>query len=394
MAQGGDHEDRMGHGLAQAMRAFLAMESAGGILLIAMMAVALAVVNSPLAPFYDSTLSFHVLGLSVLHWINDGLMAVFFLLVALEIKREMLEGELSQLGQVLLPALGALGGMAVPAAIYVAFNADSDFVRGWAIPSATDIAFSLGVLALLGRSVPASLRVFLAALAIIDDLGAILIIAFFYTSQLSLGFLAGAAGSVALLLLLNRLRVRALAPYLLVGAVLWVCMLKSGVHATVAGVLLGLFIPLRGGEEGAAAPLRRLEHALHPWVAFLILPVFALANSGLSLSGMGLGALADPVFLGVALGLFLGKQLGVFACGWAAIRAGWARLPDGASWGQFYGTSILTGIGFTMSLFISGLAFPDGGAVEATRLGVLLGSLVSAVTGYVLLAVLGNKRAS
>lgn len=394
MAQGGDREDRMGNGLAQAMRAFLAMESASGILLIAMMAVALAVVNSPLAPFYDSALSFHVLGLSLLHWINDGLMAVFFLLVALEIKREMLEGELSQLGQVLLPALGALGGMAVPAAIYVAFNADSDFVRGWAIPSATDIAFSLGVLALLGRSVPASLRVFLAALAIIDDLGAILIIAFFYSSQLSLGFLAGALGAVALLLLLNRLRVRALAPYLLVGAVLWVCMLKSGVHATVAGVLLGLFIPLRGGEEGAAAPLRRLEHALHPWVAFLILPVFALANSGLSLSGMGLGALADPVFLGVALGLFLGKQLGVFACGWAAIRAGWARLPDGAGWAQFYGTSILTGIGFTMSLFISGLAFPEGGAVEATRLGVLLGSLVSAVTGYVVLAVLGNKRAS
>lgn len=394
MAHDGDGNDRMGSGLAHAMRAFLAMESAGGILLIAMMVLALAVVNSPLAPFYDHALSFPVLGLSLLHWINDGLMAVFFLLVALEIKRERLEGELSNLGQVLLPALGAVGGMAVPAAIYVAFNPGGEFLRGWAIPSATDIAFSLGVLALLGRGVPASLRVFLAALAIIDDLGAILIIAFFYTSQLSLGFLAGAAGAVAVLLLLNRLRVRALAPYLLVGAVLWVCMLKSGVHATVAGVLLGLIIPLRGGEEGAAAPLRRLEHALHPWVAFGILPLFALANSGLSLSGIGLGALTDTVFLGVALGLFVGKQVGVFTCGWLAIRSGLARLPEGAGWGQFYGTSILTGIGFTMSLFISGLAFPQGGAVEATRLGVLLGSLVSALTGYALLAVLGNKRAS
>ncbi len=394
MAHDGDGNDRMGSGLAHAMRAFLAMESAGGILLIAMMVLALAVVNSPLAPFYDHALSFPVLGLSLLHWINDGLMAVFFLLVALEIKRERLEGELSNLGQVLLPALGAVGGMAVPAAIYVAFNPGGEFLRGWAIPSATDIAFSLGVLALLGRAVPASLRVFLAALAIIDDLGAILIIAFFYTSQLSLGFLAGAAGAVAVLLLLNRLRVRALAPYLLVGAVLWVCMLKSGVHATVAGVLLGLIIPLRGGEEGAAAPLRRLEHALHPWVAFGILPLFALANSGLSLSGIGLGALTDTVFLGVALGLFVGKQVGVFTCGWLAIRSGLARLPEGAGWGQFYGTSILTGIGFTMSLFISGLAFPQGGAVEATRLGVLLGSLVSALTGYALLAVLGNKRAS
>ncbi|MCR6631703.1 MAG: Na+/H+ antiporter NhaA [Magnetospirillum sp.] len=382
------------------MRAFLVTESAGGILLVLMMVVALALVNSPLGGWYDRVLHIHVavplgplvLDKSLLHWINDGLMAVFFLLVALEIKREMLEGELSQLGQVLLPAIGALGGMAVPALIFAAFNADSPNLRGWAIPSATDIAFSLGVLSVLGRAVPASLRVFLAALAIIDDLGAILIIAFFYSGELSWGFLGGAGAAVLALAALNRLGVRHLAPYLVVGAVLWVCMLESGVHATVAGVLLGLFIPLKGEAEAHRAPLRRLEHALHPWVAFLILPIFALANSGLSFAGIGLDALDDPVFLGVALGLFAGKQLGVFACAWAMIKAGWARLPEGADWRQFYGTCVLTGIGFTMSLFIAGLAFPDGDAMAATRLGVLLGSLLSAVAGYAVIAVLGKRK--
>ncbi|MGE5475564.1 MAG: Na+/H+ antiporter NhaA [Bacteroidales bacterium] len=376
------------------MRAFLAMESASGILLVVMMVVALAVVNSPLGGWYNHILDLHLalpLGVltlekSVLHWINDGLMAVFFLLVALEIKREMLEGELSQWGQVLLPAVGALGGMAVPALIFMAFNAGEPSARGWAIPSATDIAFSLGVLSLLGRAVPTSLRVFLTALAIIDDLGAIVIIALFYSGALAPLFLAGAAGAVAVLALLNRLGVRSLIPYLLVGVVLWVCMLESGVHATVAGVLLGLFIPLRGTADSEHAPLRRLEHALHPWVAFLILPIFALANSGLSFAGIGLGALGDPVFLGVALGLFVGKQVGVFTCAWAVIRVGWARLPEEAGWGQLYATCVLTGIGFTMSLFIAGLAFPDSGAMAATRLGVLAGSVVSAVAGYFLMA--------
>lgn len=397
-----DGKVRTGGRLAQAMRAFLAMESAGGILLVAMMVIALAVVNSPLGPWYDRILHWHggisldgfSLNLSVLHWINDGLMAVFFLLVALEIKREMLEGELSQLGQVLLPALGALGGMAVPALIFVAFNADGPHLHGWAIPSATDIAFSLGVLSVLGRSVPVSLRVFLAALAIIDDLGAILIIAFFYSSDLSWGYLAGAGGAVLVLAALNRFGVRRLLPYMAVGLVLWACMLQSGVHATVAGVLLGLFIPLRGGEGAAKnAPLRVLEHELHPWVAFGILPIFALANSGLSFEGMGLGALADPVFLGVALGLFVGKQVGVFGCAWLIIRAKWARLPEGASWGQLYATSVLTGIGFTMSLFIAGLAFTDNTAMADTRLGVLLGSLVSALVGYGLFKVFKARRA-
>ncbi|MGE5517185.1 MAG: Na+/H+ antiporter NhaA [Bacteroidota bacterium] len=392
-AQHQDDDTPPTRGLAGAMRAFLATESASGILLVVMMVVALAVVNSPLGGWYDAALNRHValpLGLltldkSVLHWINDGLMVVFFLLVALEIKREMLEGELSQLGQVLLPAVGALGGMAVPALIYLAFNAGEPSARGWAIPSATDIAFSLGVLSLLGNKVPSSLRVFLAALAIIDDLGAIVIIALFYSGTLSALFLAGAAAAVAVLALLNRLGVRALTPYLLVGLVLWVCMLESGVHATVAGVLVGLFIPLRGGDDPEQAPLRRLEHALHPWVAFLILPIFALANSGLSFAGIGVGALSDPVFLGVALGLFIGKQVGVFATVWAVIRIGWAPRPDGAGWGQLYGTCVLTGIGFTMSLFIAGLAFGDGD-MAATRLGVLAGSLVSALVGYSIVA--------
>ncbi len=403
MEHGNDSANRPVKGLAQAMRAFLAMESAGGILLVAMMVVALALVNSPLGGWYDRVLETHfalplgivTLDKSVLHWINDGLMAVFFLLVALEIKREMLEGELSQLGQVLLPALGAVGGMAVPALIFVAFNADLPTLRGWAIPSATDIAFSLGVLSVLGRRVPVSLRVFLAALAIIDDLGAILIIAFFYSGDLSLGYLGGAGGAVLALALLNRLNIRLLSPYMVVGLVLWVCMLKSGVHATVAGVLLGLFVPLRGGTEtGGNAPLRRLERRLHPWVAFMILPLFALANSGLSFAGMGLGALGDPVFLGVARGLFVGKQVGVFACAAAVIKAGWARLPEGAGWGQLYGTCVLTGIGFTMSLFIAGLAFPDGHAIPATRLAVLVGSLGSAVVGYVLIVALHRRKAA
>lgn len=370
--------------LAHALTRFLALESAGGILLVLMMVVALAVVNSPLQPFYDMVLHFHFgpsalgLDLSVLHWVNDGLMAVFFLLVALEIKREMLEGELSSRAQIVLPAVAAVGGMVVPALIYLAFNGgDAVAWRGWAIPSATDIAFSLGVLSVLGRRVPMSLRMFLTALAIIDDLGAILIIAFFYSGSLSLLYLAIGAAAVVGLVALNRFGVLKLTPYLLLGVVLWVCVLHSGIHATIAGVILGLTIPL--------PILNRLEHALHPWVAFLILPVFALANSGLSLAGITLDSLADPVFLGVALGLFVGKQLGVFGFSWALIKMGAGVLPHGADWRSFYGVSVLTGIGFTMSLFIGGLAFPGGEAEAGTRFGVLAGSLVSALAGYLLL---------
>lgn len=371
-------------GLAQAAAKFLALESAGGILLVGMMALALAVVNSPLGPVYETALNWHFglpalgLDLSLLHWINDGLMAVFFLLVALEIKREMLEGELSSPAQVMLPAVAAVGGMLVPTLIYLVVNGGNpEGWRGWAIPSATDIAFSLGVLSVLGRRVPMSLRVFLTALAIIDDLGAILIIAFFYSSTLSPLFLAGGAAAALALVALNRAGVLRLAPYMVVGAVLWVCMLKSGIHATIAGVVLGLAIPLPA--------LNRLEHGLHPWVAFLILPLFAFANSGLSFQGISLATLADPVFLGIALGLFVGKQIGVFGFTWALIRLGLGRLPEGADWRTLYGVSVLTGIGFTMSLFIGGLAFPDGGSVVETRFGVLIGSLLSAGIGYALL---------
>jgi NhaA family Na+:H+ antiporter len=350
----------------------------GGILLAAMMVVAMAVANSPLEPGWQSLLDAPVAGLSVLHWINDGLMAVFFLMVALEIKREIREGELSSRAQIMLPAVAALGGMTVPALIYLAINwGNPEGVRGWAIPSATDIAFSLGVVAALGRRVPLSLRLFLTALAIIDDLGAIVIIALFYSAQLSVAYLLAAAAATVVLAVLNRLGVKHVAAYGVVGLVLWFAVLNSGIHATIAGVILGLAIPM--------SMVRKLEHALQPWVVFLILPVFALANSGISMAGIGLGTLMDPVFLGIAAGLFIGKQIGVFSFTWALIRLELARLPAGADWRSLYGVSVLTGIGFTMSLFIGALAFPGGGAGAETRLGVLAGSLMSALFGYVML---------
>jgi len=352
---------------------------AGGILLVTMMVLAMAVVNSPLGPAYQSILDWHAAGLSLLHWINDGLMAVFFLMVALEIKREVHEGELSSRAQIMLPAVAALGGMAVPALVYVGFNiGHPEAVRGWAIPSATDIAFSLGVVAVLGRRVPLCLRIFLTALAIIDDLGAILIIALFYTGQLSVPYLLAAVAAAGLLAILNRAGVRNLFAYGAVGLALWVAVLNSGVHATIAGVVLGFAIPM--------PVVHRLEHGLAPWVTYLILPIFALANSGLSFAGMGPQVLANPVFLGIALGLFIGKQVGVFGFTWLLIRSGLARLPAGATWRGLYGVSVLTGIGFTMSLFIGGLAFPGGEAMAETRLGVLAGSVLSALMGYAILA--------
>lgn len=385
-----------GGGMLAALHAFLRLESAGGIILVGTMLLALVAVNSPLAGLYQGFLDAHaIIGIGplvidkpLLLWINDGLMAVFFLLVALEIKREALDGELSTPQQIFLPAFAALGGMAVPAGIYAFFTwNDALALRGWAIPSATDIAFSLGVLSLLGRRVPLSLRIFLTALAIIDDLGAILIIAFFYSHDLSLVALGGAGAALMVLILFNRYRVVRLTPYLLVGAVLWVCLLKSGIHATIAGVLLGLTIPLRG----QGAPLQRLEHTLHPWVAYGILPVFAFANSGLSLAGMSLGTFADPVFLGIAVGLFAGKQVGVFGLSWLAIRLRLGVLPAGATWRQMYGVCILTGIGFTMSLFIGGLAFADGNAMVETKLGVIAGSVGSALVGWALLVSIPRK---
>ncbi|CUJ58057.1 Sodium/proton antiporter nhaA [Achromobacter xylosoxidans] len=383
------------------LQAFLRSEALGGYVLMLAAVVALVIANSPLAPYYfealGAKLGFQagpvILKESVLHWINDGLMAVFFLLVGLEIKREVLDGQLRGAARIVLPGIAALGGMAMPALIYVLVNLGSpDTLRGWAIPAATDIAFALGILALLGSRVPTSLKVFLTALAILDDLGAIVIIALFYTSELNLFALAMAGALLACLVCLNRAGVLRLAPYLLIGVVLWYFVLKSGVHATLAGVALALTIPLRPqnqGHAGAHSPLHALEHALHKPVALLIVPLFGFANAGVSFAGMGLSSLAQPVPLGVALGLFLGKQLGVFGFAWLAIRSGIASLPRHASFTQLYGVALLCGIGFTMSLFIGALAFTDPAAVDATKIGVLTGSLASAVAGFLLLRASG-----
>jgi NhaA family Na+:H+ antiporter len=375
-----------------ALRAFLSSEASGGVVLMGAAALALVVANSPVSGAYFGALHSYVLGLSVLHWINDALMAVFFLLVGLEIKREMLDGQLSTWPRRILPGIAALGGMLVPAVIYLAFNGGPDgHPRGWAIPSATDIAFALGVLSLLGPRVPISLKVFLTALAILDDLGAVLIIAVFYTGDLNLYALGGAAFVLVLLSGLNRAGFSDLKPYLLLGIVLWFLVLMSGIHATLAGVALALTIPLRvspGKPEDVTSPLHQLEHGLQPWVAFLIVPVFGFANAGVSFSGMSLETLLDPVPLGVALGLFVGKQVGVFAFSWVAIRMAWADLPANATWAQFYGVALLCGIGFTMSLFIGLLAFAASPELQdATKLGVLLGSALSAAIGAALLSV-------
>jgi NhaA family Na+:H+ antiporter len=360
---------------------------------------ALIIANSPAAPLYfdvlGSKLGFQagpiVLHETVLHWINDGLMAVFFLLVGLEIKREVLDGQLRGVSRIVLPGIAALGGMVAPALIYVLINIGSpETLRGWAIPAATDIAFALGILALLGSRVPTSLKIFLTALAILDDLGAIIIIALFYTAQLKVVALAMAGALLVCLFCLNRAGVTRLTPYLLIGAVLWYFVLKSGVHATLAGVALALTIPLsprNAGKPGAHSPLHDLEHALHKPVALLIVPIFGFANAGVSFAGMGLASLAQPVPMGVALGLFLGKQLGVFGFAWLAIKAGVASLPRHATFTQLYGIALLCGIGFTMSLFIGALAFTDAASVDATKIGVLAGSLASGLIGFLLLRI-------
>ena len=352
--------------------------------------IALLVANSPLYPVYADILHRYVAGLSVLHWVNDGLMAIFFLMVGLEIKREVLDGQLSTWSRRVLPGVAALGGMIVPALIYLAFNlGEAGHPNGWAIPSATDIAFALGVLSLLGPRVPPSLRIFLTALAIIDDLGAVLIIAFFYSGDLNVYALGGAAVVLIALVALNRLGVSRLLPYLLLGAILWFLTLQSGIHATLAGVALAFTIPLSAFSaraETEVSPLLKLEHGLQPWVNFLVVPVFGFANAGVSFAGLSLAAFVDPVPLGVALGLFLGKQLGVFAFSAAVIRMGWAELPKHASWLQLYGVGLLCGIGFTMSLFIGLLAFASDPLLQdETKLGVLLGSLLSALAGAIVI---------
>lgn len=378
------------HPPASAFRKLLQHEAASGLILIASAAVALVVANSLAAQLYSDVLKTYVLGLSVLHWVNDALMAVFFLLVGLEIKRELLDGQLASWPHRILPGIAAAGGMAVPALIYLAINASSPAtLRGWAIPAATDIAFSLGVLAILGKRVPVSLKVFLTAVAILDDLGAIVIIALFYTDTLSPVMLGGAALVFAALIVMNRVGVRMLTPYLALGVLLWFLVLKSGVHATIAGVLLALTIPLtqtKGRLDDSHSPLHRLEHALHPWVAFLVLPVFGFANAGVPLGGVGLAALAQPVTLGALLGLFAGKQIGIFGAVWLAVKAGLGRKPAGAGWAQIYGLALLCGIGFTMSLFIGLLAFGNSEALQdQTKVGVLAGSLLSAVVGWLVL---------
>jgi NhaA family Na+:H+ antiporter len=383
-------------GPVSAIREFLKLESASGILLVVAGALAMVAANTPLADWYEALLQTQfkiqlgefALDKPLVVWVNDLLMAIFFLIVGLEIKREVVMGELSDASKVALPAIAALGGMIVPAAIYAALNwNDPVGVRGWAIPSATDIAFALGVLSLFGERVPVGLKIFLMTLAVLDDLGAIVIIALFYTSDLSLTALMFAGLSVVALFALNRLGVRRIAAYILVGAVLWFCVLKSGVHATLAGVVTALFVPAGGGDP-EHSPLRRLEHSLHPWVAFGILPVFAFSNAGVDLEGMSIADLLQPIPLGIMLGLFVGKQLGVFTFAYAAVKLGLARLPTGVEFKHVYGAAIICGIGFTMSLFIGMLAFENaasGEVVVTDKLGILVGSLISAVVGYVVL---------
>ncbi len=384
-------------------RSFQQTESQAGLVMLAAAAVALILANSPWGALYEAALNlpFEVrlgewrLGKPILHWINDGLMAVFFLLVGLEIKREILEGELSTPAQVTLPVAAAIGGMAVPALLYAAVNwGDPLALRGWAIPSATDIAFALAALSLLGRSVPLALRLFLATVAIADDIGAIAIIALFYTENLSLPMLIAAAIAILVLVTLNVAGVRRLAAYIVVGSVLWVCVLKSGVHATLAGVVTAFAIPF-GAARAANNPGHQLEDALHPWVAFGILPLFALANAGVSFAGEGFKTLLEPIPLGIILGLVVGKTLGIFLASWLAIQLKVATLPSGARWADLLGVAALCGIGFTMSLFIGTLAFANQSTelFESVKIGVLAGSVLSALAGWAILRA-GQARGS
>ncbi|MDB5668256.1 MAG: nhaA [Alphaproteobacteria bacterium] len=377
------------------LRSLLTSEAGGGLILIAAAAAALAIANTTLADAYFGALATYLGPLSVLHWINDGLMALFFLLVGLEIKRELMDGQLSTARRRVLPGLAALGGMVVPALIYIAINPQGPPIRGWAVPVATDIAFALGVLALLGSRVPVSLRIFLTALAIIDDLLAVLIIAIFYTDQLALPWLGAALATLALLAGLNRMKVVRLWPYLALGLALWFFTFLSGVHATLAGVALALIIPIRctpGAPDDLRSPLHRLEHGIQPWVAYLVIPLFGFANAGVSLVGLGLGALLQPVALGVAAGLFFGKQIGVFTTTWLAIRLRLADTPEDATMLQVYGVALLCGIGFTMSLFIGLLAFDDPALQAQVKIGVLSGSLLSALAGALVLRVSRRER--
>ena len=379
----------------EALRDFLKLESAGGLLLVLAAVLSLVVANSPLSWFHAALIDLpvhvsvgeFVIAKPLLLWINDGLMAVFFLLIGLELKRELFEGEIADFRQAMLPAFGALGGMALPALIYVWINIDDPVaMQGWAIPAATDIAFAMAVLGLLGKRVPVSLRVLLVSIAIFDDLGAIVIIALFYTDQLLASAMVVAAVCIGVLLCLNRMRVMERAPYLFVGLIMWIALLKSGVHATLAGVILAAFIPIRSSAT-EPSPLHDLEHDLHTLVAFGILPLFAFANAGITFPNFGFEQFLHPVPLGVAAGLFVGKQLGVFAFCWIGVKSGIAKLPKGVTWPMIYGVAVLCGIGFTMSLFIASLAFEhtSDNLLFDERIGILLGSVVSAAVGYLIL---------
>ena len=372
---------------------FIRLETSGGVVLMIAAIFAMIIANTPLSATYDLILGTYIkvgignfeIAKPAILWINDGLMAIFFFLVGLEIKREVLAGELSSFDKAILPIMAAIGGMAVPGIIFAIVNwGTPENLNGWAIPTATDIAFALGILALIGSRAPIALKIFLLAIAIIDDLGAIVIIAIFYTSELSINALSISMIGFAAAIALNRLGIQRTAPYLLVGIIVWVFVLKSGIHATLAGVLIAFTIPLKAKNEDEAL-LYKMEHGLHPWVAFLILPVFAFANAGVNFTGIGIDDLLQPLTLGIAVGLFLGKQIGVFLATWIGVKSGIARLPENVSWKHVYGVACLTGVGFTMSLFIGSLAFTTADVMNAVRLGVVLGSVLSGIIGYLLL---------
>ncbi len=376
---------------------FLKKESASGILLMIAAITAIIIANTPLNSIYDDLLEIPVeIRFGALHiakplilWINDGLMAIFFFLIGLELKRELIEGELSEPKKIILPAFAAIGGMVFPALIYASLNwNDPAALRGWAIPAATDIAFALGILAVFGKRVPIALKIFLVSLAIMDDMGAIVIIAIFYTSELSTSSLIIATVSLVILAIFNKRNIRTLPPYILVGIILWIAVLKSGVHATLAGVLLAFFIPLKTSSKDERSLAKSLEHDLHGSVYYVIIPIFAFANAGVPLDGMGIDTLLEPIPLGIIMGLFFGKQIGIMLFSFIAVKSGIASLPDEINWKQLYGVALLCGVGFTMSLFIGSLAFEQGGT-EATlmtdRLGILIGSTISAITGYLYL---------
>ena len=386
--------------LSKTFKWFFQLEAASGLVLLIAAIIALVISNSNLSELYFSTLEQYLfigvnnfgLKLSVHHWINDLLMAVFFFFVTLEIKREFIQGELSNLKKALLPIIGAVGGMVIPALVYVSINlGNSETLNGWAIPSATDIAFSLGILSLLGSRVPISLKIFLTALAIIDDLGAILIIAFFYSGDLSISYLSLILISYILLLILNKFGIKKFIPYLIIGSFMWFFTYKSGIHATIAGVLLATTIPHRAKEKDFSL-LIKLEHAISPYVAFIIMPIFAFANAGVNLTGLSFSSLLAPVPLGILLGLFVGKQVGVMVISYLAVKLGAAQMPDKSNWLSLYGVSILTGIGFTMSLFVGNLAFVENTQyMDGVKIGVLSGSLLSTIFGYFILLYASKK---